>query len=79
MKKSVSTLMLMTLLLTSLIVIFIQGCSKVPDELNLLPGGNVIKEAAAVSQTGLQYVPNEVLVKFKAGKHLQRVLLLSAG
>jgi subtilisin family serine protease len=68
MKRTISALMLMTLFLTSLLVLFIGGCSKAPEELNVLTGNNVSKEAAsAVSQAGPQYVPNEVLVKFKAG------------
>jgi subtilisin family serine protease len=68
MKRSIMSSILMTIVLTGLIVILFSGCSKEPDEMNNLIGNKVSPEvAAAVSQTGQQYVPNEILVKFKAG------------
>jgi subtilisin family serine protease len=57
-----------TFVLTGLIVILFSGCSKEPDVLNTLTGDKLSTEtAAAVSQDGQQYVPNEILVKFKTG------------
>ena len=68
MKRSIIASILMTFVLTGLIVILFSGCSKEPDELNTLTGDKVSTEVAtSVSQAGQQYVPNELLVKFKAG------------
>lgn len=68
MKRIIIASTLMTFVLTGLIVILFSGCSKEPDELSTLTGDKVSTEvAAAVSQAGQQYVPNELLVKFKAG------------
>lgn len=68
MKRSIIASILMTFVLTGLIVILFSGCSKEPDELSTLNGDKVSTEVAAtISQAGQQYVPNEILVKFKAG------------
>src|SRR5450759_772489 len=68
MKRSIIVSIMMAFVLTGLIVILFSGCSKKPDEMNNLIGNKVSPEvAAAVSQSGQQYVPNEILVKFKAG------------
>lgn len=58
----------MTFSLIVLMVILFPGCSKEPDELNNLTGDKVSSRVVeVVSQVGQQYVPNEILVKFKTG------------
>jgi len=68
MKRSIIVSIMMAFVLTGLIVILFSGCSKEPDNLNSLTRDKVSTEVTgAVSQAGQQYVPNEILVKFKAG------------
>lgn len=68
MKRSIIVSIMMAFVLTGLIVILFSGCSKEPDNLNALTRDKVSTEVTgAVSQAGQQYVPNEILVKFKAG------------
>jgi hypothetical protein len=68
MKRSIIASITMAFVLTGLIAILFSGCSKEPDNLNALNGDKVSTEVTGVvNQAGQQYVPNEILVKFKAG------------
>jgi Subtilisin-like serine proteases len=48
-------------------VVVLQGCSNDEKELNALSSDQVLLRSADASDTGAKYVPNEVIVKFKAG------------
>jgi len=66
MKRKPISSILRTFFLAGTIGILLSGCSKEPNQLNALNGDKDLKTAAA-SQAGQHYVPNEMLVKFKAG------------
>ena len=58
----------MTLVLIGVIVMLFSGCTKEPVELTAANGDKVSQViATAVTQNGHEYVPNEMLVRFKPG------------